>query len=147
MSWRDIPDTELAEDKFLAASTLRDLRDNVPALAEGAQGAPRIQTAALANSAVTAPKLASGAGERDWVLARTAAAGVGAVGTYALLRLDVYAVAHPGDIRPGSDLRYSSGEGSSVGNTVPGSWRCMGYAFVDSSGGGASPATLWLRVS
>lgn len=29
MSWRDIPDTELAEDKFLAASTLRDLRDNI----------------------------------------------------------------------------------------------------------------------
>lgn len=143
MSYRDIPDTELAEDKFLAASTLRDLRDNVPALAEGAPGAPRIQTAALANSAVTAPKLASGAGERDWVLARTAAADVGAIGTYALMRLSTVTSAGPGEIRPGSSLRYSSGDAAgATPNTAPGSWRCMGYIQND-----RDQATLWLRVS
>ena len=115
MPWTTISDATLEVGKALRALTMRNLRDNFAAIANGDAGAPQIQTAAIAGSAVTAAKiaagnviassiadgnvttskiaagnvsydkLAAGTGERDWVLARTSGAGTGAIGTYAFL--------------------------------------------------------------
>src|SRR5690606_13314436 len=108
--------------------------NNPIAIAEGAPGAPRIQTNAIANGAVTAAKLATGTQERNWVLSRVAAAPLGAVGTYASLALflppwEWVVTSNEGDTRPGSSLRWSSTYGGDTSITSPsGTWMCMGRA-------------------
>jgi hypothetical protein len=77
------------------------------------------------------------------VLAATAAAGVGAVGTYALLRSN--ATHDPGSTSAGSALDYVGLWDTRAGvfATAPvGTWRCMGYSSTTSD-----IATLWLRIS
>src|SRR5690554_3850470 len=96
--WTDIANESIEPDAPAISSLFFALRDNPKAIAEGASGAPRIVNAALASNSVTNVKVANGTlsadklqttnTERNWVLARTAAATVGAVGTYALLRHD-----------------------------------------------------------
>ena len=53
-----IPDANLEPDKPARSIDALALRDNPIAIAEGAAGAPRIQTAAIQDGAVTAEKLA-----------------------------------------------------------------------------------------
>lgn len=158
--------TEIEPEAPLTSSLAARWSNNPIAIAEGAPGAPRIQTAAIANGAVTAAKLATGTSERDWVLARVAAAPLGAVGTYASLviadaavGLTGIATSSEGATRPGSELRWSPTDlsGSSgqppVSSTSPsGTWRCMGRAVTAIVAGDMDvrvtrrPA-LWLRVA
>ena len=58
MAWTVLSDATLEVGKALRALTMRNLRDNITALANGDAGAPQIQTAAIAASAVTAAKIA-----------------------------------------------------------------------------------------
>ena len=60
MAWTTISDATLEVGKALRALTMRNLRDNIAALAAGDAGAPQIQTAAIAASAVTTAKIAAG---------------------------------------------------------------------------------------
>lgn len=151
--------TEIEPEAPLTSSLAARWSNNPIAIAEGAPGAPRIQTNAIANGAVTAAKLATGNQERNWVLSRVAAAPLGAVGTYASL-----AIADPpegwtvtsneGDTRPGSELRWSTTSGGGyVQSTSPsGTWMCMGRAAttrLSSYDGGhiiRSPS-IWLRIA
>ena len=156
-------DTNLGVGRILTSPTMYALYDNPTAIADGAEGAPRIQTAAIQDGAVThdkiangnviVDKLATGTGERDWVLARTAGADAGAVGTYAFLQSADGTALTPGQTKAGSNLAYAglfTEEGDSArvfSSTAPaGTWRAMGR---DPSQ--VSPArrgiTLWLRIS
>lgn len=166
-SWTNIQDNFLEPGKPVRSVDGLALRDNPIAIAQGASGAPRVQNAAINNgavtnaklggSAVTNPKVANrtlgaekfqvGATERNWVLARTAAAAVGAVGTYAMLqRQTVSGTTKTGGTMPGSGLRYATADGSN-GSIVPsGTWRNMGLT-TSAGGDGERRTTLWLRVS
>lgn len=158
--------TEIEPEAPLTSSLAARWSNNPIAIAEGAPGAPRIQTPAIQDKAVTAPKLATGNQERDWVLARVAAAPLGAVGTYASLviadavaGLGGVATSNEGDTRPGSDLRWSPTDlsGSSgqppVSSASPsGTWRCMGRAVTAIIAGDMDfritrRPSLWLRIA
>ena len=54
-------DTNLGVGRILTSPTMYALYDNPTAIAEGAAGAPRIQTAAIQDGAVTEGKLGAGA--------------------------------------------------------------------------------------
>lgn len=56
-----ITDTEIEPEKPVTTSLMNRLRDNPLAIAEGASGAPRIQTAGIDTGAVTQTRLANGA--------------------------------------------------------------------------------------
>src|SRR5690625_1285393 len=104
--WTNIPTDRIEPGKPIRAIDGLALRDNPIAIAEGASGAPRVQTNGIANSAVTtskiansavttskiansnvtAQKLATGGNENSWVGGRIAALGAGAVGTYAFVQ-------------------------------------------------------------
>jgi hypothetical protein len=170
-NWTSIADATLEPGKPIRAIDARALRDNPIAIAEGASGAPKIETAGITDANVTAAKLATGNNERDWVLARTAGADAGAVGTYMLGWLNSTAtpptfgatVAGSG-LRPAGfsgnvslfstftqftgaatgDLFGSAGTSRSVQS---GTWRCMGEARQTSGSEGSYPHTLWLRIS
>jgi len=59
--WTNLTDNELSIDQPVTQEKMLALRDNPKAMAEGASGAPEIQTAALANSAVTTDKISNSA--------------------------------------------------------------------------------------
>ena len=161
--WTNIANTALQPGAPVRSIDGVALRDNPIAIAEGAAGAPRIETNAIQNSAVTSAKLATGTNERDWVLARTAGASTGAVGTYAFLVKTTGGALGAGGTIAGSNLRYaalvffnshnhgfsypnnnilpaSTSHGTSSG-TPSGTWRIMGYVS------GANQASLFLRIS
>ncbi|MCS3426032.1 hypothetical protein M2403_004665 [Rahnella sp. BIGb0603] len=50
---------------------------------------------------------------------------------------------NPGDLVSGSELQPATGDGSTVGWTLGGTWRCMGFATTTNA---AHRSTLWLRV-
>ena len=104
-NWTSIADATVEPGKPIRAIDARALRDNPIAIAEGAAGAPKIETAGITDLNVTTAKLAAGAvttakitdanvttaklaaGERMTtanVLGATAGASAGAVGTYML---------------------------------------------------------------
>lgn len=156
--WTDIPDTTLEPGAPAKGRDARFLRDNPIAIAEGAPGAPRIQTPALdsgvvtnakvANGTLGAEKFQSGTDERDWVLARTAAASLGAVGTYALMRQTSGAAVSSGGTIAGSNLTFSNasdGENGLGASTASGTWRLMGAN--DYTGEVSGATSLWLRIS
>lgn len=76
-------------------------------------------------------------------LAAIAGAAVGAVGSTALLKLNIASAATPGTTVAGSSLFYVSAAGTASGSPS-GTWRAMGYA--NGSAGGADAVTLWLRI-
>jgi len=78
------------------------------------------------------------------VLSATAGATAGSVGTYAMLRNEA-TTKNPGDTLAGGSLRYSSAAGNIVETTVPGTWRCMGYA-LGSSEDSSREVSMWLRI-
>jgi hypothetical protein len=112
-----------------------------------------------ANGGVTSVNGATGAvtiattPTTDQVLTATAAATLGAVGTYAFLSPPFGAdVSYtPGNTASGSNLRYAGAASSdfqlnAVSGTVPsGTWRCMGYSY--SISGEQLAASLFLRIS
>lgn len=55
--WTTLPDAAIEEGKPVRAVDGRALRDNPIAIAEGATGAPRIQTAALENEVIIQGKI------------------------------------------------------------------------------------------
>jgi hypothetical protein len=166
MAWTVLSDATLEVGKALRALTMRNLRDNITAVANGDAGAPQIQTAAIAGSAVTAAKIAAGnvltaniadgnvttakiadanvtsgklaatTNEVNWVLARTAGATTGAVGSYAFLT-NVNAGTHTeGSNYAGNILYGPNGSGGAAGGT----WKCMGRAA-------SSQSTVYLRIA
>lgn len=81
------------------------------------------------------------------VLARTAAAAVGAVGTYAFLSPDTTSTSYdPGATLAGSSLKYAAAESggfvSKSATSPSGTWRLMGYKDTT-----PIAASLWLRIS
>jgi len=169
-TWTNIANTSLEPGSPARSVDAFALRDNPIAIAEGAAGAPRIagqsgpavQTAGLFDGAVTTAKIASNEQMTTAnVLARTADAGAGAVGTYAFLFRTINSTVDAGTTTAGSSLRYSgvsltnagfqtdsTARTGGVGNTVAGTWRCMGrsrqfFQFDDNYQG----TTLWLRIS
>jgi len=105
------------------ATTIQALRDNPLAIAEGDATAPRIQFAAMGT----------------WFTA------VGAVGSYAFMRINTLTTLAPGATIAGSSLRYSHADGAPAFAGAPsGTWRCMGET-VNSSGG--TSTSLFVRIS
>ena len=166
MPWTTISDATLEVGKALRALTMRNLRDNITALANGDAGAPQIQTAAIAAGVVTNAKLAANsvaAGNisdgnvttakiADYnvttekiasgaVAAWTASLGTGGIGTYAFLRKTGL---NPTAGSTYSTLTYSGitsgGLVHDTGGAAGGTWLAMGST-------NASGATLFLRIS
>lgn len=141
MAWTTISNALVAVGAKPFATTIQALRDNVPAVANGDSGAPRIQQAAMGTWYTTA----------------------GGVGTYAFARRGSgTADVAFGDTLAGSSLvptsAMISNAGSSgamntafdAGSALSGTWRCMGtYDHVVAAAGGGlySGATLWMRIS
>src|SRR5690625_686890 len=175
--WTNIPTDRIEPGKPIRAIDDLALRDNTIAIAEGASGAPRVQTNGIANSAVTtskiansnvttakiansnvtAQKLATGGNENNWVRARTATSTAGAVGTYAFVTryggMSGFPTNWNGTIA-GSSLRPASlyWDMMTYDSNTPlsGTWRIMGYQVRPHSRGGGSnadTATLALRIS
>ena len=144
--WTNIPDDVLEPGKPIRSVDAIALRDNPVAIAEGAAGAPRIEDAALDTNVTNAG--------REWVMNRTAAAPVGAVGTYAfLIGLVATGVITAGNTYSGSNLRYFgyvSGIGvdatgsAAFGATPDGTWRAMGTVTTV---GTIARNTLFLRIA
>ena len=152
MAWTVLSDATLEVGKALRALTMRNLRDNITAVANGDAGAPQVQTAAIAANAVTAAKIADGnvttakiaAGNvttdriaTGAVAAWSASLATGDVGTYAYLLNNTGATHNPGST--GSNFRYA-GTAGFVATATSGTWRCMGYATTGTY-------TVYLRIA
>ena len=162
--WTNLPNERFEPGAPARGVDARRLRDNPIAIAEGAAGAPRIQTDGINNGAVTNAKVAAGSlgaekfqtgtDERNWVLARCAAASVGAVGTYAWLNTKSSNAidSSAGFTTSGSSLEYSSFSirgGDTVmeevgGSSPSGTWRLMGQF---KGGFTVRRGSLFLRIS
>jgi hypothetical protein len=144
-NWADIPVKNPGDPA--RAVDYNQTNENIEALAEGAAGAPRVQTDAIEGSAVTTAKIVSGERMTNAnVRIATASSSVGAVGTYAFLGTTTSTLYTAGGTSAGSLLRYAGvrSSGSSVSGTAPaGTWRAMG----STDGTVPSPVTLWLRIS
>src|SRR5699024_7917620 len=154
--WTNIPTDRIEPGKPIRAIDGLALRDNPIAIAEGAAGAPRVQTNGIANSAattskiansavttskiansnVTAQKLATGGNENNWVRSRIATSTAGQVGTYAWLQRYSGGPSYWGQTVPGSQLTPDGGS-----STLAGTWRVM--SAVSAMDGHA----LMLRIS
>ena len=120
--YRVVADSEVQPDAPVTSSLGFALRDNPAAIAQGADGAPRIQREAMGT----------------WI------SSAGGVGTLAFAEKvgDLDGV-NFGATRNGSSLRPSNAAGTDSGVPLSGTWRCLG--FIPS--GTAGDATLWVRVS
>lgn len=164
-TWTNISNTNLQPGAPARSVDVIALRDNPIALAEGAAGAPRIQTAALADSAVTNPKIANGAvtvgkvaaGTLTWdrmnagsIYAGLGAIAPGAVGSIAMVARSNVSTGTPiswGDLVPGSWLVPSNSAGENGGTTInqlAGTWRILGSGIPTAD---ATTATIAIRVS
>ncbi len=161
--WTSISNANVEPDAPWISATAFALRDNPIAIAEGAAGAPRIQTAAYQGSSVTTSVIEPS--ERMTtanVNGQIAGGSAGAVGTYAFAGREkdstdtVYSF---GSTIAGSAL-FPSGVTDSVDSTdqtadeivqqgpaLSGTWRCMGYAPNRTTNNGSAAVTLWLRIS
>ena len=108
------------------------------AVTEGKIAAGAVTNGKVPSGALGAEKFQSGTTERDWALGFGVSAGLGAVGTYAFLKMTGGGVTAGGS-RSGSDLSYSS-TAANAGTSPSGTWRGMGTGVNDS-------ATLFLRIS
>lgn len=113
--------------------------------------------ALASKSTVTASDLATDDSIRDWVLARTAAAALGAVGTYAFLSGTANTRYVAGTTYAGSGLQYAglyTSDASTPVDTKPflsgtspsGTWRAMGSSDEGVTSAGRN-ITLFLRIS
>jgi|SRR5690625_948845 len=160
--WTNIPTDRIEPGKPIRAIDGLALRDNPIAIAEGASGAPRVQTNGIADSAVTtdkiansnvtAQKLATGGNENNWVRARTATSTAGAVGTYAFVtRHGSSGTTNWNGTIAGSSLRRASvgGTGTTYNESaaLSGTWRIMGDRVFATTAGQGTVSTLALRIS
>lgn len=138
--YTDLPDTAVGIGGVPSGTTVTALRDNPLAIAEGAAGAPRIQTAGIGDSAVTNAKIAAGTigseklqtgtDERNWVGARIGDLNFNATGTYIFAENRSGGTLDTGDTVSGADLRASSTTTSRGGvSNLTSTWVCMGYAL------------------
>jgi hypothetical protein len=152
--WTNIPDATFDPDRPVLGSTHLAIVKNFTALAEGATGAPRVETAAIAsNEQMTTAN----------VLGATAGGAAGAVGTYVLGRRNATGNIAFGATVAGSSLlpiSAAAGINTASGNAgtfaggaaLTGTWRAMGeYVHAKGTAGGTEAdlfgATLWLRIS
>jgi hypothetical protein len=154
MAWTNIPNANLAAGAPIRSVDLLALRDNIPAVANGDSGAPKVQTNGINDSAVTTAKLATNERMNTTnVLGSTAGASVGAVGTYAYCAKVTSGSVSAGSTISGSSLRYGglgrdANEGAfenQYSGTPAGTWRAMGYAI--STNFSTYSGTVWLRIS
>ena len=155
-----IPDANLEPDKPARSIDALALRDNPIAIAEGAEGAPRIEDAALDTTVTTAGT--------DWVLARNAGAATGVVGAYMAGWNSTTADVARGGTLAGSSIRVMDGalgmsaldfmsrdDGGTAfpttnTTTLSGTWRAMAYCqgrFLADVNLYHWFPTLWLRIS
>src|SRR5690625_3094477 len=157
-TYTNIPTANLEPGKPIRSVDHIALRDNPIAIAEGAAGAPRIQTNAIANSAVTtakianssvtAQKLATGGNENNWTRCRIATSTAGQVGAYDFVT-SLSLTRSWNQTIAGSSLRRAAVGPSGLtydGSALSGTWRIMGY-YVSLEGGTPTAATLALRIS
>ena len=164
-------------NKIARSPFARALYFNPIAIAEGAVGAPRIQTAGIQDGAVTTDKIDVNAALE--ATARDAMAG--AVGTYAFLghnktgsdisgQTALFGETLAGSNLAPAGLSIRAGAGGTSNSfsatfvvahdsletvehagqnlSISGTWRCMGVARVRGSGGTfRGGASLWLRIS
>jgi len=155
MAWTNIPNANLAAGAPIRSVDLLAIRDNIPAVANGDSGAPKVQTNGINDSAVTTAKLATNEQMNTTnVLNSTAGLTAGAVGSYAFLGYNDGGGQSFGSTRAGSSLRpagcyYNSDTvtffPATFSTTVAGTWRCLG--FQPSSPSFTSQITVWLRIS
>ena len=158
--WTNVPDSNLLPGKPAKSADFIAMKDNITALAEGAAGAPRVLTAAIGDANVTTVKLATN--ERMTtanVVPQIAGAAVYAVGSYIFAISEGRTSYLPGSTVSGSAIRPFGIGGESLSNDspvrmwhtgtgIPGSWRCMGYAYGNNSlDSYFQSGTLWLRIS
>jgi hypothetical protein len=143
MAWTNIDNALVSVGALPFATTIQALRDNPIAIANADAGAPPVSFAAIS--------------------AGIAGASAGAIGTYVFADSSTTSDVAFGSTRPGSQLRPTSaargitftagpvsGDATfTVGSTLSGTWRAMGYYdYADGSGAlSALGATLWLRIS
>ena len=77
-------------------------------------------------------------------LGATAAAGIGDVGSYGLMRFSTLTAATPGTTVAGSAIIYSNANGGGGGASASGTWKLMGNT---GTGTNAASASLFLRIS
>lgn len=164
-TWVNISNSNLQPGAPARSVDAIALRDNPIALAEGATGAPRIQTAAIADLAVTGAKIANGTitgaklanNTLTWAQINAAslyagigAIGAGAVGSYAMVTrssVNTGSAITWGALISGSMLVPSNSDGENVGTTInqlSGTWRILGSGLPT---GAPAVATLAIRVS
>ena len=141
-AWTTISNALVAVGAKPFASTMQALRDNVVAAFEGDT------TAVAAGITLKDPALDTGAATAAgiaWVGLRTAGLAVGAVGSYAFLRMAVSGTHVEGTTHAGSGLRYSNAEGRAGANAPAGTWRIMGVS--QNVAPQSENTTLFLRIS
>lgn len=142
-------DSLLAAGKPARAVDIRSIRDIGPAIAEGADGAPRVTDAALDTTA-------TGDGA-NWVGNRAALIGAGGIGSM-VFACGTSRSSSPGTVSFGATVAGSSLTPTDITNsvtsvtTLSGTWRCLGRAGVATDSGGSQStyhwnATLWMRIS
>lgn len=162
-TWTDIPDEVLEPGKPIRSVDALALRDNAIAIAQGAAGAPRIQTNAIQNGAITNVKIANmdaGKLNSGTVPGARMPTTHGGVGTYAFVTTTGGSplATNWGGTRAGSSLRVAAsedpryaGQGFPDGSTatLSGTWRIMGavVGIIDGAGARQYAATLAVRIS
>lgn len=138
-TWTTIPDAALNPAAPIRSIDAKALRDNVTALAEGATGAPKVQTAALDTNSVLE------AIARDFSIP----SGICPVGTITLLANYGSSNFTAGSTYAGSGLQFCGFDvGTSLGFTASatyqtGSWMAMGFSNYS---GTATRAMIFMRV-
>src|SRR5690625_3325913 len=175
--WTNIPTDRIEPGKPIRAIDGLAWRDNPIAIAEGARGAPRVQTNGIANSAVTnskisnnavttskiansavttakiansnvtAQKLATGGNESNWVGGRIVALGAGAVGTYAFVTSATGSSTSWGETISGSNLRLASAGASGAFGSSLSGTWRIMGQTISSTNASTYIATLALRIS
>jgi hypothetical protein len=147
-----VNDIKLA-DSAVTRAKLANISDNrvLGRLNEGSSGTVQevtVRTDVRSAGNATNNQLATEKAVRDAISDATSGAGVGTVGSYALLKLfNGNDSVNAGNTRSGSALEYSNARGANESRVRPsGTWRAMGstreYDEFDDRG-----VTVWLRIS
>lgn len=133
------PDAAVEPDAPITSDLMYALRDNPIAIAEGADGAPRIRDVALGSLVTVAG--------RSWVADRISSANWDFIGQVVMATYKgSVGVATGGEVS-GSLLSPANASGESPGSTLPGKWRLQGYIGSISGTPPQSRTSIWQRVS
>lgn len=135
--WTVITDSQVDPDAPLTSELAYAWRDNVIAVTEGAVGAPRIEDAALSTSATNTG--------RNWVVSRYLLAGLGGVGSFAMLSEGSNTARAAGYTASSANLTYTNGGNDAPSGSPSGTWMLMGRL----NGGLSTPgrASMWQRIA